>query len=378
MSGDYYDTLGVGKQDSAEEIKKSYRKLAMKYHPDRNPGDGEAEKKFKEINAAYDILKDEQKRAAYDRYGESAFTGGAGGGGGGGGFDFNGSGAFSDIFENLFNTGGGGRQAERSNMRGSDLRYNMDIGLEDAFRGKQKQIKVPTYNSCDSCSGTGSANKKSPTSCSTCGGVGRVRMQQGFFTVERTCASCSGTGTIIKDPCKKCSGHGRVKKTRTLSVKIPQGVEEGTRIRLPGEGESGLRGGGAGDLYIFVSIKEHDFFIREGKDIHCEVPIKVATAALGGVVEVPAIDGSKARLTIPAGTQTSDTFRLKGKGMSIMSSSQFGDMYVHTVIETPVKLTKRQKELLEEFDDIAKKGSSPKSERFFSKVKDFIDDLKSE
>ena len=374
MAEDYYKLLGVSRDASQSDIKKAYRKLAVKYHPDKNPDDTSMERKFKEINAAYDILKDEQKRAAYDRYGENAFNG-MGGGAGAGGFDFGGSGsAFSDIFEDLFGGGGGrGRQSNEVHNRGSDLRYNLSISLEDAFFGNKKEINVTTAAPCSACDASGSADKGGTSECSACHGAGRVRVQQGFFMVERTCSVCSGTGVVIKNPCRKCRGDGRVKKAKKLSVSIPKGVEEGTRIRLNGEGEAGLRGGEAGDLYVFVTIEKHELFVRDGSNIHCTVPISFTTSALGGSVEIPTIDGSKARITIPEGTQTGDQFRLRSKGMNLMNRANMrGDMYVHTVIETPVKLSKRQKELLREFDELSDNKTSPVSENFFNKVKEFL------
>lgn len=376
-SRDYYDILGVSKSASDEDLKKAYRKLAMQYHPDRNPGDKSAEEKFKEISHAYDVLSDAQKRAAYDRYGHDAFNGGAGAGGFGGGaagFDF-GSG-FADIFEDLFGMGGARRSGggPSGQTRGADLRYNLAISLEDAFKGKQETIRVTTSVSCETCSGSGGEKGSKPETCPTCHGNGRVRASQGFFTIERTCTTCQGLGKIIKNPCKACAGSGRVRKEKTLAVNIPAGVEEGTRIRLAGEGEAGQRGGPAGDLYIFISVKPHAFFTRDGTDIHCQVPIKMATAALGGGVEVPTIDGSRVKVTIPEGTQSGHQMRLRGKGMSVLKSGHRGDMYIHAQVETPVKLSKKQKELLREFDK--ESGHSPESESFFSKVKEFWADLK--
>jgi molecular chaperone DnaJ len=379
---DFYEVLGVKRDASADELKKAYRKLAMKYHPDRNPDNEEAEQKFKEASAAYDILKDEQKRAAYDRFGHDAFEGGMGGQGGHPGAGFGGAGGdFSDIFSDLFGDfvggGGGGARQREAKSRGADLRYNLEISLEEAFKGKQKKIHFTTAIECDKCHGSGSKDSKAATTCPTCGGAGRVRMQQGFFTVERTCASCNGSGQVIKDPCSKCHGEGRIAKEKTLSVNVPAGVDDGTRIRLSGEGEVGVRGGPAGDLYIFVSVKSHDFFIRDGHDIHCKVPLTMTTATLGGSIEVPTIDGGRAKVTIPEGTQTNDKFRLRSKGMSIMrAGSRRGDMYIHAQVETPVKLSKRQKELLKEFEELDGKGHSPQVERFFDKVKKFWDELK--
>jgi len=383
MAEDFYKILGVEKNASKDELKKSYRKLAMKYHPDKNPGDKEAEKKFKEISAAYDILKDDEKRATYDRFGAEAFSGGGRPGGAHagfntGGFDF-GGGSFSDIFEDLF-SGGGGRRGGRTQAdnRGSDLRYNLEISLEDAYKGNAKTINISTHAKCGDCDGSGSAEKSSTTRCDFCEGTGHVRMQQGFFTIERTCTVCQGTGKVIKNPCRKCSGQGRVRKNKNLSVNIPAGVEEGTRIRLTGEGEAGLRGSSNGDLYIFISIKKHPIFIREGNDLHCKVPIKMSTASLGGVAEIPTIDGSKARLTIPEGTQTGHQFRMRGKGMSVMRhTGRHGDMYVHAIVETPVKLSAKQKELLEEFEKLSAEKNNPQSSGFINKVKGFIDELRS-
>lgn len=382
---DYYELLGVRRGTSADEIKKSYRKLAMQYHPDRNPGDAEAEKKFKEISEAYDVLKDDQKRAAYDRYGHAAFESGGGGGPGGGGFDFSASG-FSDIFEDLFGEfmGGGGQRGaagggarQQASTRGNDLRYNLEVSLEEAFKGDQKQIRINAASACDTCNGSGSADGAKPDACQHCSGSGKIRMQQGFFTIERTCPHCSGTGTVIKNPCKSCKGSGRLRKERTLSVNVPAGVDEGTRIRLAGEGEVGLRGGQAGDLYIFVSVKPHLFFQREGNDLYCKVPVKMTTATLGGNIEVPTIDGTRAKVTVPAGTQSGSQFRLRGKGMTSMRhKNQRGDMFIQSVVETPINLSRKQRELLEQFDNEAKDGSSPETEGFFNKVKEFWDDFK--
>lgn len=376
---DYYEVLGAPKNASADDLKKAYRKLAMQYHPDRNQGDKTAEQKFKEINEAYDCLKDEQKRAAYDRFGHAAFEGGGGrpgAGGGAGGFDF--GGGFADIFDEMFGEfmGRGGRGGQTNN-RGNDLRYNLEISLEDAFKGSATQVRVPTSVMCDPCGGSGAEAGSSPTTCGTCNGAGKVRAQQGFFTIERSCPTCNGAGRVIKDPCRHCGGQGRVRKEKTLQVSIPAGVEDGTRIRLAGEGEAGLRGGTPGDLYIFLSIGAHRFFQRDGANLHCRVPIPMTTAALGGTIEVPTIDGSRAKVNVPAGTQTGHQFRLKSKGMSVLRSPARGDLYINVMVETPVNLTKRQQELLREFEkEAAENGHNPESEGFFAKVKEFFADLK--
>ena len=376
---DYYEILGVGRTADEKELKSAFRKLAMKYHPDKNPGDAESEKKFKELNEAYETLKDPQKRAAYDRFGHAAFEqGGMGGGGGFGGGA--GAGGFSDIFEDIFGEmmGGnrGGRQrASGGRERGADLRYNMEITLEESYSGKTAQIRVPTSITCDLCTGTGAKPGTKPTTCGTCQGTGRVRAAQGFFSIERTCPTCHGRGQTISDPCTKCHGHGRVTEERSLSVSIPSGIDDGTRIRLQGEGEAGLRGGPAGDLYIFLSVKPHEFFQRDGSDLYCSVPISMTTAALGGTFDVVTLDGTKSRVTVPEGTQTGRQFRLKGKGMPVLRSAQTGDLYVQIRIETPQKLTKRQRELLQEFDEISSKENNPESSGFFARMKDFFDTL---
>jgi len=378
---DYYETLGVSKGASADDLKKAYRKLAMQYHPDKNPGDKKSEDRFKEISNAYDILQDDQKRAAYDRYGHAAFTsGGSGGGAGGpgGGFDF--SSSFADIFEDLFGMSGGqGRRQQgggaNSAARGADLRYNLNISLEDAYNGKQETIRVTTSVGCEACHGSGGEKGTKPVTCGTCGGEGRIRASQGFFTVERTCHTCQGLGKVIKDPCRICAGSGRTRKEKTLAVNVPAGVEEGTRIRLASEGEAGMRGGPAGDLYIFIGLKPHEIFKRDGADIHCDIPLKMTTAALGGGIEVPTIDGARVKVTIPEGTQNNHQFRLRGKGMSILRSTGRGDMYIHSHVETPVKLTKKQRELLKEFAK-GDSGHSPEADNFFSRVKGLWEDLK--
>ncbi|MBM3487937.1 MAG: molecular chaperone DnaJ [Alphaproteobacteria bacterium] len=376
---DFYEVLGVERGANADDIKKAYRKLAMQYHPDRNQGDQKAEQKFKEINEAYDVLKDDQKRAAYDRFGHAAFEqgGAAGAGAGARGFDF-GQG-FADIFDEMFGDFMGGRRGQGGRgQRGADLRYNLEITLEEAYAGREARIRVPTSVACGVCNGTGAAEGSAPITCPTCRGHGKVRAQQGFFTVERTCPTCHGTGKIIKDPCPACSGSGRVRKEKTLSVSIPQGVEDGTRIRLAGEGEAGIQGGTAGDLYIFIAVKPHPLFQREGPHVHCRVPLPMTAAALGGSVEVPTVDGARAKVTIPAGTQPGHQFRLRAKGMTALHGGQRGDMFIEIMVETPVHLSKRQQDLLREFEaetKTAKKPQSPESEGFFSKVKEFWDDL---
>jgi len=367
---DYYEVLGVSRSCTDAELKAAFRKLAMQHHPDRNPGDKECEHKFKEINEAYDVLKDGDKRAAYDRFGHAAFE--HGGGMHGFGADFGST--FADIFEGIFGMAGArGRASGRE--RGSDLRYNMEITLEEAYSGKTAQIRIPTSVTCEVCSGTGAKAGTKPKPCATCGGVGKIRHAQGFFTLERTCPACQGRGQVIDNPCPTCSGGGRVMRERTLSVNIPAGVEDGTRIRLAGEGEAGLRGGPAGDLYIFLSIEPHEFFQRDGADLHCRVPISMVAAALGGDFEVPAIDGSKVRVKVPAGTQTGRRFRLAAKGMPVLRAKQMGDMYVQVVVETPQNLTKRQRELLAEFENLSSDTTQPESVGFFSRVKEFLDGL---
>jgi molecular chaperone DnaJ len=372
---DFYEMLGVARGASADDLKKAYRKLAMQYHPDRNPGDKAAEHKFKEVSEAYDVLKDDQKRAAYDRFGHAAFENGGGGARGGAG-DFGFASGFADIFDEMFGGLGGGRRGQ-TDARGSDLRYNLEVSLEEAFKGSTAQIRVPTSVGCDHCKGSGSEAGSRPVTCSTCAGAGKVRAQQGFFTIERTCPSCGGAGRVIENPCKQCGGQGRVRREKTLSVNIPAGVEDGTRIRLAGEGEAGLRGSAPGDLYIFLSVTPHRLFQRDGANIHCRVPIPMTMAALGGQLDVPTIDGVRARVTIPPGTQSGHQFRMKAKGMSVLRSPARGDMYVEAVIETPVSLTKRQQELLKEFERAGDKDkTSPESEGFFARVKEFWEDLR--
>jgi molecular chaperone DnaJ len=378
---DYYDVLGVAKGASADEIKKAYRTKAKELHPDRNKDSPDAESKFKEANEAYEVLKDADKKAAYDRYGHAAFEGGMGGGGGrpGGGFggghgDF--SSAFSDVFDDLFGNFAGGQRGGRNRAaRGSDLRYNLRISLEEAFSGLQKTISVPTSVSCTSCSGSGAEGGAEPASCPTCSGMGKVRAQQGFFTVERTCPTCSGMGQIVKNPCKSCQGAGRIEKDRSLSVNIPAGVETGTRIRLAGEGEAGMRGGPSGDLYIFIDVAEHKLFQRDGTNLFCRVPVSMAKAALGGSIEVPTIDGGRGRVQIPAGSQSGRQMRLRSKGMPALRGGAAGDMFIELAVETPVNLTTRQKELLSEFQDLSE-NNNPESSSFFSSVKSFWDSMK--
>ena len=377
---DFYDVLGVPRGAGADEIKKGYRKKARELHPDRNSDNPEAEALFKEANEAYEILKDENKKAAYDRYGHAAFDGGMGGGPRGGGpgqGDF--ASAFSDVFEDLFGDfmggqrGSGGRQRA---ARGSDLRYNLRISLEDAYSGLQKSITVSASATCEECSGSGAEGGAEPQTCPTCSGMGKVRAQQGFFTVERTCPTCSGAGQIVKNPCKSCGGAGRVQKEKTLSVNIPAGVETGTRIRLSGEGEAGLRGGPAGDLYIFIEVAEHNIFQRDGLDLFCRVPVSMVAAALGGEIEVPTIDGGRSRVKVPEGSQSGRQMRLRSKGMPALRGTGQGDMYIELAVETPVKLTGKQKELLREFEDSCAHSNNPNANGFFDKVKSFWDEMK--
>jgi molecular chaperone DnaJ len=368
----YYESLSIERTATDVDIKSAFRKQAMQCHPDRNPGDKDAEQRFKEINEAYEVLKDPDKRAAYDRYGHAAFEQGMGGGAAGFGADFGTT--FSDLFEGIFGMQagrGGGRGTGRE--RGADLRYNMEITLQEAFAGKNAQVRIPTSVTCEACSGSGAKAGTKPKTCPMCNGQGRVRHAQGFFTLERTCPNCHGRGQSIDSPCASCSGSGRVTRERTLAVNIPAGVEDGTRIRLAGE--AGLRGGPAGDLYIFLSIAAHPFFQREGADLHCRVPVSMVTAAIGGECEVPTIDGGKSKVKVPEGTQSGRRFRLQGKGMPVLRARQTGDMYVQVMVETPQKLTKKQRELLAEFDKLSSHETQPESSGFLSKVKEFIDGL---
>jgi molecular chaperone DnaJ len=375
---DFYEILGVPRTASAEELKKAYRSKAKELHPDRNSDNPQAEAQFKEVNEAYDTLKDADKKAAYDRYGHAAFEGGRGPGGGGAGQgDF--ASAFSDVFEDLFGDfmggrGGAGGGRNRA-QRGSDLRYNLRVSLEDAYGGIQKTINVPASVACEVCRGTGAEGGAEPVTCPTCSGMGKVRAQQGFFTVERTCPTCAGMGQIIKNPCRACGGAGRIEKERALSVNIPAGVETGTRIRLAGEGEAGLRGGPTGDLYIFIEVKDHPIFQRDGVHLFCRVPVSITAAALGGEVEVPTIDGGKSRVKVPAGSQTGKQMRLRAKGMPALRGGGSGDMLIELAVETPVNLTGRQKELLREFEKLSE-DNNPEGSSFFSKVKTFWDGMK--
>ncbi|MFZ0989527.1 MAG: molecular chaperone DnaJ [Xanthobacteraceae bacterium] len=368
----YYETLAIDRTASDGEIKAAFRKHAMQLHPDRNPGDNTAEHRFKEINEAYEVLKDPDKRAAYDRFGHAAFEHGMGTGPAGFGADFGTT--FSDLFEGIFGMSAGrGRSSGRE--RGADLRYNMEIALQEAFNGKTAQIRIPTSVTCEACSGSGAKAGTKPKTCPMCGGHGRVRHAQGFFTLERTCPNCHGRGQSIDTPCASCAGSGRVTRERTLSVNIPAGVEDGTRIRLAGEGEAGVRGGPPGDLYIFLSIGAHPFFQREGADLHCRVPVSMVAASLGGEFEVPTIDGGKTKVKVPEGTQSGRRFRLVGKGMPVLRSRQSGDMYVQVVVETPQQLTKKQRELLAEFERLSSSETQPESSGFLGKVKEFLDGL---
>jgi len=366
---DFYEVLGVDKGTDAAELKKAYRRVAMKFHPDRNPDDPKAEEKFKEANEAYEVLSDDQKRAAYDRFGHAGVEG-QGGMGGGGGSNF--SDIFGDVFGDIFGGGGGGRRGGPA--RGSDLRYNLELKLEEAVKGTTTQIKVPTLVSCKTCSGSGAKAGSKPVTCTTCGGHGQVRMQQGFFSVQQTCPNCRGRGTIISDPCKSCHGQGRVEETKTLSVKVPAGVDTGDRIRLSGEGEAGEAGGPSGDLYVQVHVREHEIFKREGADLYCEVPIDFVDAALGGELEVPTLDG-RVKLKVPAETQTGKLFKLRGKGVTPVRGGGVGDLLCRVVVETPVNLTSKQKEMLRDFQASMKGGKySPKQSSWLDGVKKFFND----
>jgi len=370
---DYYATLGVARDASAEDMKKAYRKLAMQHHPDRNPGNKQAEVRFKEISESYEVLKDEQKRAAYDRYGHAAFEQGNGAGG----FDFAAGGAgLGDIFDQMFGDFMGRRGGGRQARAGADIRQQVEIDLADAFAGTKIQLRVPTRVACEACAGSGSEDRGRPAeTCTTCRGAGKVRAQQGFFLVERTCPTCAGAGRVVRNPCRICQGHGTVARERTLDVKIPPGVEDGVRIRLPGEGEAGGQGAPAGDLYVHVAIRPHPMFQREQANVFMRVPLRMTMAALGGEIEVPVIDGSKARVKVPPGTQTGEQFRLRGKGFSVLRSAARGDMFIQVAVETPQNLTRRQREMLEEFETEARTADrhSPESEGFFTKVKEFFD-----
>jgi molecular chaperone DnaJ len=372
---DYYATLGVAREVSAEDLKKAYRKLAMQHHPDRNPGDKQAEGKFKEVNEAYDVLKDEQKRAAYDRFGHAAFE--QGGGGRPGGFEFSGGGGLNDIFDQMFGEFmGGGRRGGGRARGGADLRQQVEIDLVQAFAGVKISLRVPTRVVCDACSGSGSEDKtRSADACGTCHGSGKVRAQQGFFLIERTCPTCGGAGRVIRNPCKVCHGQGTVQRERTLQVAIPAGVEDGTRIRLAGEGEAGGQGAPSGDLYVHVALRPHPIFERDGANLALRMPVRMSQAALGAELEVPVIDGTRIKVKVPAGTQTGEQIRVRGKGFSVLRSVVRGDLYIQVLVETPQHLTRRQRELLEEFEAEAEKHAkgSPESEGFFAKVKEFFD-----
>jgi molecular chaperone DnaJ len=369
---DYYEVLGVNRDASEDELKKAYRKLAMKHHPDRNPDSKEAEEKFKEAKEAYEILTDANKRAAYDQYGHAGVDSSAGGGGfqhGFGGF----ADAFSDIFGDIFGGGGAGGGGRRSNVyRGADLRYNLEITLEEAARGTETKIRIPTMEACGTCGGSGAKPGTQPVTCSMCGGHGQVRMQQGFFSIQQTCPTCHGSGKTIAEPCGECHGAGRIKKHKTLSVKIPAGVDEGDRIRLGGEGEAGINGGPSGDLYVVVQLKEHPVFKRDRDDLHCEMPVSFTTAALGGEMEIPTLDGY-AKIKIPEETQGGRVFRLRGKGIKGVRSHEHGDLYCHVVVETPVNLNARQKELLRELEAISRgEENNPRAKGWMDKVKEFF------
>ncbi len=375
---DYYELLCVSRDADSAVLKSAYRKLAMQYHPDRNPGDDEAEQKFKEISEAYNALKDPQSRAAYDRFGHAAFENGGGRGpGGAGGFGPDFSSSMSDMFEDLFGEfmGGGGRRGRSAQFRGSDLRYNLEISMEDAYSGQTVEVDIPSMVHCTTCDGSGAKPGTGMSTCQTCNGHGKVRSSQGFFSIERTCPNCQGRGETMDQPCTDCSGQGRAQENRALSVDIPKGIEDGTRIRLANEGEAGLRGGPAGDLYIFISIAPHDLFQRDGADLYARVPIAMTTAALGGEFEVPTLAGGRARVKVPSGTQAGQRVRLKGKGMPVLRSSQVGDLYVQMDVETPQNLTRKQRELLEQLAEISTKDNNPTSSGFFSKLKGLFEKM---
>ena len=367
---DYYDVLGINKSASPDQIKSAYRKLAVKHHPDKNKGDKASEEKFKEASEAYHILSNTERKQNYDNFGHAAFENGGGGRGGFGNFDF--SSNFSDIFEDFFGEGfGGGRRSRKSNNRGSDLRYDLSISLNEAFSGKKQDIKFSTSEKCDICKGTGSKPGHSPNTCSMCGGQGQVRSSQGFFTVQQTCPQCGGSGEQITHPCTSCSGQGKKQASKRLSVTIPKGVDDGTRIRLAGKGEAGSKGAGSGDLYLFINVYSHDLFKRSDENLYFECPISIADAALGTTIEIPTIDGGKAKIKIPAGTQSGKQLRLKGKGMPYIRGSGYGDLYVQLNTEVPISLNKEQKELLEKFRQIENEKSNPSIKKFFEKAKDF-------
>ncbi|MBS0558906.1 MAG: molecular chaperone DnaJ [Proteobacteria bacterium] len=376
---DYYATLGVAKDASADDLKRAYRKLAMQYHPDRNPDNKQAEAKFKEVNEAYDVLKDEQKRAAYDRFGHAAFEQG-GPGGFAGGFQGGFEGGLGDIFDQMFGEFMGGRRGGGRARAGADIRQAVEIDLTEAFAGVKATLRVPTRVACEACSGTGSEDKTAANdTCQTCKGAGKVRAQQGFFLVERTCPTCAGAGRVIRNPCRICRGAGTVQRERTLQVTIPAGVEDGQRIRLAGEGEAGPQGAPPGDLYVHVGVRPHPLFQRDGANIMVRVPIRMTQAALGAEVEVPVVDGTKAKVKVPPGTQTGDQFRLRGKGFSVLRSAARGDMFIQVAVETPQQLTKRQRELLEQFDaeGAEQMNGHPENEGFFAKMKDFFEGRRS-
>jgi len=368
---DYYDVLGVNKNSTADQIKTAYRKLAVKFHPDKNKGDKASEEKFKEASEAYHVLSDNERKQSYDNFGHAAFENGAGGKGGFGNFDF--SSSFSDIFEDFFSDfgGRGGRKSRRTNFRGADLRYDLSITLEEAYTGKKQDIKFSTSEKCNTCSGSGSKPGHDAGSCSMCGGHGQVRSNQGFFTVQQTCPQCSGTGEEITHPCNNCGGQGKKQTSKRLSVTIPKGVDDGTRIRLAGKGEAGTKGAGSGDLYLFINVYSHDLFKRSDENLFFEYPISIADAALGTSIEIPTINGGKAKIKIPSGTQSGKQFRLKDKGMPYMRGSGNGDLYVQVNTEVPVSLNKEQKELLEKFREIENEKSNPSIKKFFQKAKNF-------